>query len=90
MEQDIAALVTAHPEWTYQDASLVGEWKFASFTQLRAIVVELCQLADRLGHHPTVTYGYNTLQVVTTTHDAGDTVTSLDLELARRVSQLVG
>lgn len=90
MEQAIETFISNHPDWTYQDHKLVGEWKLESFTQLRRIVVQLCDLADEYNHHPTVTFGYNTLHVETTTHDAGNSVTEKDLHLAQAITSLLG
>ena len=90
MQDQINVFVVAHPEWQFERDQLVGNWQFENFTKLRLIVSDLCGLADELDHHPTVTYGYNSLRIETTTHDAGDTVTELDLTLAKRVSEMVG
>jgi len=90
MEQEIALLLENNPNWILEKNTLVGNWKVADFAMLRQLVGELCDLADELNHHPTVTYGYNTLRVETTTHDAGNTITTKDMELATAVSKLVG
>jgi 4a-hydroxytetrahydrobiopterin dehydratase len=90
MKPAIEALVTNNPAWSVSGETLVGNWQFADFASLRTIVAQLCDLADELNHHPTVTYGYNTLQIESTTHDAGNTITEKDIDLAQRVSQLIG
>ena len=90
MQNKIQTLLATDPAWKYQNNRLVGEWVFSNFSEVRAMVGQLGDLADELNHHPMVTYGYNTVQIKTTTHDAGNTVTDLDIELAKRVSALVG
>lgn len=90
MDQDIDTFLANHSNWQLVGDTLVGDWKLANFTQLRQAVAQLCDLADELDHHPAVTYGYDTLHVETTTHDAGNTLTAKDIDLAQRVSQLVG
>jgi len=90
MEQEIELLLQNNPNWILEETTLVGNWKVNDFARLRSLVGDLCNLADELNHHPTVTYGYNTLRIETTTHDAGNTITAKDVELARRVSGLVG
>jgi len=90
MEQEIELLLKNDKNWIQAENTLVGNWKVADFAKLRGLIGELCDLADDLNHHPTVTYGYNTLRVETTTHDAGNTITDKDVELAKRVSKLVG
>jgi 4a-hydroxytetrahydrobiopterin dehydratase len=90
MEQDINTFIANHSEWRLIGDTLVRDWKLADFNQIRQVVAQLCDLADELDHHPTVTFGYNTLHVETTTHDDGNQVTAKDLELAARVNELVG
>ncbi len=90
MEQVIEELLHSDTNWRKVEETLVGEWQFADFSELSGVVGKLCDLADELNHHPTVTYGYNTLRVETTTHDAGNTITELDIELAKRISEIVG
>ena len=89
MEQKIEELLQNNLNWQQVENSLIGNWKFADFKELREMVGKLCDLADDLNHHPTVTYGYNTLRVETTTHDAANTITDKDIELAKRVSDLI-
>lgn len=90
MNEQIEELLQNNTRWKYLDDSLVGEWKLDDFESLREVVHRLCDLAADLDHHPKVSYGYNTLRVETTTHDAGNKVTEKDIELAKRVSELVG
>ena len=85
----ITDLLANNPAWTVSGETLVGNWKFNDFAALRAIVTQVCDLADELNHHPTVTYGYNTLQIETTTHDEGNTITEKDVELAGRISAVI-
>jgi len=89
MQETIENLVTQYPEWSLDSNTLTGEWETANFDELRVIVGKLCELAAELNHHPTVTYAYKTLRVETTTHDAGNKLTEIDVELASRVSKLI-
>ena len=84
MEQEITEFLRKSENWQQVENTLVGNWKLTDFAELRKAVGKLCDLADELNHHPTVTYGYNTLRVETTTHDAGSTITTKDIELAKR------
>ena len=90
MEQQITELIANYPEWSVSGETLVGNWRVADFDTVQALVLAIMKLADELNHHPTVTFGYNTVQVETTTHDAGNQITSKDTQLAARVSQVVG
>jgi len=90
MKQSIDELLARYPQWIVSGETLVGNWQFGDFKELRAVVVQVCDLAEKLNHHPMVTYGYNTLQIETTTHDAGNAITQKDVDLALRVSEVVG
>lgn len=89
MEQTIEQFLATHPDWCVSGETLVGNWKLSGFDAVKPLVGKLCNLADSFNHHPTVTFGYNTIQVETTTHDAGNTITEKDIELAQRVTQLM-
>ena len=90
MERTIKTFLAKYPEWKLAEHTLTADFKLADFVQVQIVVEELCKLAAELNHHPTVAFGYNTLHVATTTHDAGNTITEKDIELATRVSKLVG
>jgi len=89
MKQTIEQFIASHPAWTVSGETLVGNWQLESFDQVKPLVVKLCDLADSFNHHPEVTFGYNTIQVTTTTHDAGSTITDKDIELAQQVAKLM-
>jgi len=89
MEQSIEQFLATHPDWTVSGETLVGNWKLSGFDDVKPIIGKLCDLADSFDHHPTVTFDYNTIEVETTTHDAGNTITEKDIELAQRVTQLM-
>ena len=52
------------------------------------LVVAINELADRLDHHPDVSYGYQHLTVRFQTHDAGG-ISSLDLACADHILTLL-
>lgn len=85
-QQDIDDLLQKYPAWEHVGDTLVGQWKFSDFEELKEVVGKLCDLAAELDHHPTVTFGYNNLKVETTTHDAGNSVTEKDIELVQHIA----
>lgn len=44
--------------------------------------------AEAMNHHPRWTNVYNAVEIWLNTHDAGDTVTAKDRELARKIDAL--
>ncbi|QFZ25255.1 putative pterin-4-alpha-carbinolamine dehydratase [Clavispora lusitaniae] len=61
---------------TYKLKTFAKTWEFLNMIALQA---------QRLRHHPTITNTYNKIDLVITTHDAGNHVTDLDVKLAQAV-----
>jgi len=51
-------------------------------------MVRLSFEAEDLDHHPELSNVYNRVAIALCTHDAGNRVTQLDVELAQRITQL--
>jgi 4a-hydroxytetrahydrobiopterin dehydratase len=75
--------------WTQLENTLIGKFTFDGFSEVSAAVQESMQLASELNHHPEVTFGFNTLKIVLTTHDAGSSITDLDIEFAEKFTQKI-
>jgi 4a-hydroxytetrahydrobiopterin dehydratase len=69
-------------EWKEINNTLVKEFKFVDFIQAMVWMNKAAIIIEDLNHHPTWTNTYNSVQVVLTTHDAGNTVTEKDRQLA--------
>lgn len=83
---EFAALDLAN--WTYDDGTITAEYAAASFPAAAGLAVQVADAAEAANHHPDLAIRYpGKLEVVLTTHAAGD-LTSLDVELARRVDEL--
>jgi len=48
--------------------------------------VRVGEFAEALNHHPDILIGYCRVTVSTTTHDAGNQISEMDFELARRLN----
>lgn len=79
----IAAALATLPGWSHRQGALHRVYRFGSFQAAIAYMHAASAAIDRLGHHPEWTNAYDRVTVSLTTHDAGDLVTSLDVELAR-------
>ena len=62
---------------------------FRNFVEAFGWMARAALWAEKLGHHPEWRNVYKTVEVVLTTHDAGG-ITTLDVELARRMDALAG
>ena len=87
MEYSIETFKAAYPAWSVENGELVATFNFTSFDEVTVAVNSIMKAADSINHHPTVTFGYNTVEVKTVTHDAGNSITNNDFALARVISQ---
>lgn len=89
LDQDnIAAALKKHPDWELEGKTLIRVIEFEEFMEGVDFVNDLAEIADEAQHHPDMLIQYNKVTVTLTTHDAGG-ITDADLELARRVDNLV-
>lgn len=74
-------------DWRYGLGALLARFETGDFATGAALAQSIAGAADELDHHPDVDLRYTHVLVRTTSHDVG-TVTSRDLDLARRISGL--
>ncbi len=74
--------------WTAEESgnAVTRQFKFKTFPEALGWMVNMGVIAEKMNHHPEWSNVYNRVDVRLTTHDAGG-LTSLDLELARKMSQ---
>lgn len=85
----LSAAVDDLPGWSLVDGKLHAELRFADFASAFGFMSAVATEAARMDHHPEWSNVYSRVTVDLVTHDAGG-VTELDLELARRMSELAG
>lgn len=72
-------------EWKRTDNGLCKDFQFKDFREAFAFMTQVAFIAEEMGHHPDWSNVYNRVSFCLTTHDAGDTITNKDLELAERI-----
>ncbi len=87
--EELAAVLSELPQWTLDDRKLRATFSFENFRDAFAFMTKVADEAERLGHHPEWTNVFNRVTITLATHDAGDQVTALDVELARAISALL-
>ena len=79
--------------WTIKrsgdEERLVREFVFADFVTAFGFMSQVALLAETRNHHPNWSNVYNRVTIELTTHDAGNTLTDRDLELAEKISELL-
>ena len=71
--------------WTEKNNALNRVFKFKDFTQAFAFMTEVAFAAEKMGHHPTWSNVYNTVDIKLNTHDVGDIITEKDHALAATI-----
>lgn len=84
---ELDTAVGALPGWQVVDAKLHRRFVFADFTRAFGFMAAGALVAEKMDHHPEWTNVYSRVVVDLTTHDAGG-ITDLDVQLARRLSDL--
>ena len=72
-------------KWREVDNALVAELQFKDFVNAFAFMTEVAELAEQHQHHPEWSNVYNRVTIRLTTHDAGNTITDKDRNLANAI-----
>ncbi|KYG78578.1 4a-hydroxytetrahydrobiopterin dehydratase [Roseivirga ehrenbergii] len=75
--------------WEEKDNKLVRKFEFDDFIEAFGFMTKVAICAEKMNHHPNWFNVYNTVTIELTTHDAGNTVTKKDRELANKIDQLI-
>lgn len=75
--------------WKEDNNELVRNFEFADFSEAFAFMARVALLAEQQQHHPWWSNVYNKVEIRLTTHDAGDTITEKDRNLAAAIDQLI-
>jgi Pterin-4a-carbinolamine dehydratase len=71
--------------WTEKDDALHASLIFANFIEAITFMTEVAHYAEQLNHHPEWSNIYNKVDIKLTTHDANNTVTEKDRQLAAKI-----
>jgi len=77
--------------WKYDegDRKVISKaYEFKDFKQAMRFMNQVADVAEKMQHHPEWWNVYNKLQVTLTTHDAGNTVTQKDVDLASAMDSI--
>lgn len=75
--------------WTEKNNALCRSFEFKDFSEAFAFMTRVALAAEKMDHHPRWTNVWNKVEVWLNTHDAGDTVTDKDRQLAKKIDALV-
>ncbi len=75
--------------WKQENNRLYKKFEFKNFSEAFAFMTRVALEAEKMDHHPFWSNVYNVVEIWLSTHDAGDTVTEKDKQLAERINGLV-
>jgi len=87
-DQEIkAGIAQLSSGWSMVNAKLHKSFKFGDFVEAFGFMTKVAIVSEKLDHHPELFNVYNRVTIDLTTHDASG-ISSLDLELAKRIDAL--
>lgn len=86
-KEEIDVALSKLPDWKLEGGKLHREYKFSDFVAAFGFMTGAALVAQGMDHHPEWFNVWNTVRVDLATHDAGG-ITTLDVELARRMEEL--
>jgi 4a-hydroxytetrahydrobiopterin dehydratase len=87
---DIQAALNELTGWEVRGGKLHKTFKFGSFAEAIGWMVSVSIFADKIDHHPEWSNVYSRVRVDLSTHDLGNVISNLDVELARKMNALAG
>ncbi len=75
--------------WILENGKLNRDFKFSNFIEAFGFMTSVAIEAEKMNHHPEWCNVYSKVSVRLVTHSAGG-ITSLDVELARKMNALAG
>lgn len=75
--------------WTEENNKLNKKFAFNNFSEAFAFMTRVAFLAEQMNHHPSWSNVYNIVEIFLSTHDAGNTVTEKDHQLAKAIDELL-
>ncbi len=87
-ENELETALKNLPGWAVSAGKLTKTYKFGSFAQAMGWMVSAAIYADKLDHHPEWSNVYNRVTVNLVTHDLGNVISNLDVDLAQYMESL--
>ena len=74
--------------WQNIGGLLTREFELPTFSAAIAFVIAVGRIAELSNHHPEITIQYTKVLLRTVTHDAGNTITVKDHQLAHKIDAI--
>ncbi|ADI65277.1 4a-hydroxytetrahydrobiopterin dehydratase [Trichormus azollae] len=87
-ETELQQALNSLPGWQIKEGKLYKEYKFNSFATALGWMVTVGVHAEIMEHHPEWFNVYSTVWVNLVTHDNGNAISNLDIELAKKMEEI--
>ena len=85
--EQIVELTSELETWVVEDVFLKKRFNFSNFAEALDFVNRAGAIAEKLDHHPDITFGWGYAEFAITTHDAGG-LTHNDFDLAKEIEEI--
>ena len=75
--------------WRHENGALCRDFVFDDFVQAFSFMTRVALFAEKMDHHPNWVNIYNRVSIQLTSHDAGNTVSSKDIRLAKMINEMM-
>ena len=75
--------------WRHENDALCRDFVFDDFVQAFSFMTRVALFAEKMDHHPNWVNIYNRVSIQLTIHDAGNTVSSKDIKLAKMINEMM-
>lgn len=88
-DEEIHEALQKLPSWHREEKKIIRDYTFEDFRRAVEFVNHVAELAEQADHHPDMlVHGWNKVRITLTTHSAGG-ITQNDIELARKIEDIV-
>jgi 4a-hydroxytetrahydrobiopterin dehydratase len=75
--------------WEERNKQLYRAFEFKDFRDAFAFMTKVALIAEKMDHHPNWSNIYNKVEILLSTHDAGDIITAKDEAMAKAIDKLL-
>src|SRR5699024_9037972 len=87
-KSELDEALTVLNDWSYESDKLKKEFNFSDFREAMTFITRISYEAEDKIHHPEIFNVYSTVSIALTTHEADDSVTEKDVELAKSIQTI--
>ena len=85
-QQEVTSAVSSLHKWAVKDNKLHAEFRFKDFAEAFAFMTKVAGAAEAAQHHPDWCNVYNRVTIDLVTHEADNSISQRDIDLARQIS----